>query len=115
MKLTVNPENSEFGRAPLKITPLEFEIIIPHIIKILQSLYEMGNSRFPYYYAFEFDNQFKDTNFIRTIINQAQLSKNVYFYQTDGRNLFELRSNSGGLATGLICYLTTGDGNESTR
>lgn len=105
-QINFNPNGGDLGRAALgHITPLEFQIVLPHVAHILECLYMAANSRLPFCYAFEFSAFHKDL--ITLAIMQAQLPQHVKFYETDGKKLFEMRGTSGGITSGLICYLIT--------
>ena len=101
-------DGGDLGRAEIKPTqPLEFQIIVPHIAHILECLHISGNSRLPYKYAFEFPLHVKDS--INIVINTIKLPPHVEFYECDGKKLYEMRGASGGVVSGLICYLITTD------
>ena len=104
----VDPDGGDLGRSWVgKVTPLEFQVLIPHISYILESLHLKNESRLLYSYAFEFNGY--DRKQIEMVINSIKLPTHVKWYQTDGKNIFEIRGCSGGLATGMICYLVTGE------
>lgn len=99
-------ESEDLGRAAIKyVTPLEFQILIPHIATILHLLWRENFSRSNFVYAFEFSSG--DRKAIELVMMSADLPEHVYFYETDDRKLFEMRGASGGITTGLICYLIT--------
>lgn len=106
-QINYDPNGDDLGRAEIKpISPLEFRVILPHVAHILECLYVSGNSKLPYKYAFEF---LAPTN--RDIIffemQNVKLPPHVKFYECDGKQLFEMRGQSGGVVSGLICYLVT--------
>lgn len=105
--ITYDPNGGDLGRALIKpIQPLEFLIIIPHVANILEELYN-GQHGLYFKYAFEFSSHWKDS--IELVMKQIQLPPHVHFYEVDGKNLFEMRGASGGIVSGLICYLVTHD------
>lgn len=106
--ITFNPDSGDLGRASIRYThPLEFHLILPYMIDILEKLHNSELSNLPFNYAFEFSHIDKDTILVE--MNVAKLSPHVSFYNTDGIKLFEIRGQSGGITTGLICYLVTHD------
>lgn len=109
--INFHEDGGDLGRAEIKpIQPLEFHIILPHIAYILESLHISGNSRLPYKYAFEFPVHTKDL--VNLIISSFKLPPHVKFYECDGKKLYEMRGNSGGIVSGIICYLITTDNKE---
>jgi hypothetical protein len=105
-QITFDPDGGDLGRAEFKwITPLEFQIILPHIAYILECLYLMGNSRLPFRYAFEFPPTVKDSIFL--VMKAIKLPEHVKFYEVDRNQIFEMRGASGGVAGNMICYLVT--------
>jgi hypothetical protein len=106
--ITFDPNGGDLGRASIThIHPLEFHVVIPHIADILESLHNIKISTLPFKYAFEFSSYYKDQ--ILMEINTAKLPEHVSFYECDGKKLFEMRGASGGVVSGLICYLVTKD------
>ena len=107
MSITFNPESGDLGRGLNSISPMEFYILIPHVAHILEQLYEHDDI-YHYHYAFEFPIHFPSKE-IGQIMDKFILPEHVYWYKTDGRKIFEIRGTNGGLKSGLICYLVTGD------
>lgn len=106
--ITFNPNGGDLGRAHIKpIAALEMQIIIPHIANILEELAATKRFDSPLKYAFELNISEKDI--AGYIIYTAKLPPHVHFYECDGKSLFEMRGASGGIVSGLICYLVTGD------
>lgn len=107
-QVNYDPNGGDLGRANLRpIQALEFMIIAPHIADMLEGLHVSGNSRLPYKYAFEFTYHSKEEVII--VMNQLKLPPHVKFYDCDGQRLFEIRGQSGGVVSGFVCYLITGD------
>jgi len=107
-QVNFDPDGGDLGRSHLKqLQALEFMIVLPHVAHILECLYISGNSRLPYKYAFEFGMYSKDT--VIAMIEEAKLPPHVKWYECDGTKLFEMRGQSGGIVSGFICYLITGD------
>lgn len=106
---TFDPAGGDLGRADIRpITPLEFQLIVPHVAHILECLYVSGLSKLPFKYAFEFPVHTKDQLLLAiATIETTKLPPHVLFYECDGKKLFEMRGQSGGLTSGLICYLVT--------
>jgi hypothetical protein len=106
--MTFDPNGGDMGRASLRpISPFELYVLVPHIAHILQELYKSGLSKLPFKYAFEFPPHFKNELTNTIILAKAGLPQNVSFYEIDGKVLFEMRGQSGGVTTGFICYLYT--------
>jgi hypothetical protein len=106
MSITFIKDGGDLGRAELKpISALEFQIIVPHVACILESLYNSKLSTLPYKYAFEFITH--QRKMIEIGMEILILPPHVHFYECDGRKLFEMRGVSGGIVSGLICYLIT--------
>lgn len=104
--INFDPAGGDLGRAEIRpISPLEFHVVLPHIAHILECLYLNGHSRLPFKYAFEFPFHVKDMVLME--IMGAKLPPHVMFYECDGKKLFEMRGASGGVTTGVICYLIT--------
>lgn len=105
-QINFDPNGGDLGRAEIPlITPLEFHVILPHIAHILECLHVAGHSRLPFRYAFEFSHYHKDMVLMEMI--SARLPTHVKFYECDGKKLFEMRGHSGGIISGIICYLIT--------
>ena len=105
-QITFNPDSGDLGRAELRpISPLELQVIAPHIAHILECLHISELSKLPFKYAFEFPIHVK--NEVLMTMNSIKLPSHVDWYESDGRKLFEMRGPSGGIVTGLICYLIT--------
>lgn len=106
--ITFDSNGGDLGRANIRnMHPLEFHLIIPIIADILEELHNSKISTLPFKYAFEFSSSYK--NHILIEINNCKLPSHVSFYEIDGNKLFEIRGPSGGVVSGLICYLVTGD------
>jgi hypothetical protein len=107
-QINFDPAGGDLGRAEIRpISPLEFHVILPHVAHILECLHVAGHSRLPFRYAFEFPLHTKDMILMETM--SASLPPHVAFYECDGQKLFELRGQSGGVVSGLVCYLITHD------
>lgn len=105
-QVTYNPDGGDLGRAfQHGTTPLEFQIVLPHIAYMLEALYRANFIREHFVYAFEFN--VKDKALVELVMLSVELPEHVSFYETDGKKLFEMRGSSGGITTGLICYLVT--------
>src|SRR5438876_4372807 len=105
-QIIFDSEGGDLGRAELRpISPLELHVITPHIAHILECLYTSRLSKLPFKYAFEFPIHVKDE--VLMTMNSMKLPPHVDWYQSDGRKLFEMRGPSGGIISGLICYLIT--------
>ena len=108
MSITFDPNGGDLGRANFKSThPLEFHTILPHIAEILEYLHISKLSTLPFKYAFEFHSYHR--NQILLEMSTITLPHHVSFYEIDGNKLFEIRGQSGGVISGLICYLVTGE------
>lgn len=106
--ITFDPNGGDLGRAEIRpVSPLEFQIILPHIAHMMECLYVSGVSRLPFKYAFEFPIHTKDSAWL--VMSIAKLPPHVDFYECDGKKLFEMRGASGGVTSGFICYLVTHD------
>jgi hypothetical protein len=105
MKKLRDNQSDDMGRATRIITPLELQLLIPHVADILSELqkYEPDNLHFSH--CFELSTQYKTE--ANLVIATAKLPGNVQFYQADSRTLFEIRGASGGIVTSLACYLYT--------
>jgi len=108
-QINFDPNGGDLGRAEIKpISPLEFQLLVPHIAHILECLHIAGLSRLPFKYAFEFPLHVRDQVFLSMLT--MKLPSHVKFYECDGKKLFEMRGASGGVVSGLVCYLiTTGE------
>ena len=105
-QITFDPNGGDLGRAEIRpIQPLEFMVLVPHIAHILECLHVSNLSKLPFQYAFEFPIHTKREVIIA--IDTFRLPPHVSFYEVDGRKFFEMRGASGGIASGLICYLVT--------
>lgn len=109
--LRFDPEGGELGRG-VKVTALELAIVAPHIASILQALHDQDRSSLvinepkPYKYGFEV--WLGDARRLEIVLDDIILPKNVKWYTIDGgKRIFELRGLSGGVTSGLICYLIT--------
>jgi hypothetical protein len=101
---TFDPDGGELGRATRVVTPLEFQLLIPHVAEIINAL-KVESPRKYYVHPFEFRGE--DKNCIELVILSAKLPSDVHFYETDGKKIFEIRGPSGGVVSSLICYLVT--------
>lgn len=107
-QITFDPDGDDLGRAKIRTnSPLEFQIIVPHVAHILECLHLSELSKLPFKYAFEFPVYMK--NEILLVISTLHLPLHVNFYECNGNKLFEMRGASGGITSGLICYLVTKD------
>ena len=111
MKLTFDPDGGDLGRG-VKVTALELTIVAPHIIEILQSLYNDSNlffdmTKFPSY-KYGFEVYYTDKEKLSIAMDSIRLSDNVHWYTCDDRKIFEMRGASGGIISALACYLVTG-------
>jgi len=103
--ITFDPNGGDLGRTTIKqVTPLEFQLIIPHIVEIFKGLAAL-DLPLPFKYAFEFYSGNKEDALL--VIHATKLPPYVKFYEIDGRKLFEMRGAAGGIATSFICYLIT--------
>lgn len=106
--ITYNPDGGDLGRATIKpITALEMQIIIPHVADILDELASSKISELPFKYAFEIHSREKDAAMFVIQSSSYILPPRVFWYETDGKMLFEIRGNSGGIVSAYICYLVT--------
>lgn len=96
--------DGDLGRARRLVTPLELQLLIPHIAEIMEAIKGL-NPDLCFSHAFEVPNYVKDEALI--VIMTARLPPNVKFYETDGNKLFEVRGASGGVVTSMVCYLIT--------
>lgn len=96
------------------ITPLVlFPALAREVIKIMSFLYKEcrnGKIQSPtgnFFHAFKLRNE--DGIFLEMLIRELkkELPEGVMFYTIDGRNIFEIRGASGGIATAVTCYLVT--------
>lgn len=105
-KLTFDPDGGDLGRAEFVVqTATEFQLVIPHIASIFESIHQEGWSRLPVRYGLEFPVRLK--NEIELLIPTIELPPHVDFFEVDGRRCFEIRGASGGVATSMICYVVT--------
>ena len=111
MTITYNPEGGDLGRATLRpITALEMQIIIPHVANILQEIeLRRTQGENPFKYAFELHMREKDAALFVIQASSYTLPPNVFWYEIDGRHLFEIRGPSGGIVSSYVCYLITKD------
>lgn len=105
-----DPDGGELGRAAVNLTTaLELQIVIPHVASILNELAANDEKAYyrqkPYYYGFELFMTERDA--AQLVIMTAKLPPRVEWYQSNGQNLFEIRSASGGVVSKYICYLIT--------
>lgn len=104
--ITFDPNGGDMGRADKgHMHPMEFHVILPHIANILEMLAVSKLSTLPFKYAFEFDSYYLHD--FQLVIRSAKLPSHVAFYECDGKNIFEMRGQSGGVVHGHICYLVT--------
>jgi hypothetical protein len=109
-EITFNPDGGDLGRGIFPITPLEFQLILPHISYMLEGLYQTG-TKLRYKYGFEFN--MLDRKLVEMVILQTRLPPNVKWYETDGMKLFKIHGPSGGITASYICYLITGERNDN--
>lgn len=103
--ITYDPEGGDLGRALIKpVSALEMKIVIPHVANILEELAVVNSEQY-FKYAFELPMHEKDMALI--VINTSKLPPHVFWYETDGVMLFEMRGASGGIVSAYICYLVT--------
>ena len=106
--ITYDPNGGDLGRADIKpITALEMQIIIPHIASILEELASSKISTLPFKYAFEVHISEKEAAMFVIHASSYKLPQRVFWYEADGKMLFEMRGMSGGITTAYICYLVT--------
>lgn len=105
--ITFNPNGGDLGRASIApITALEMQIVIPHVANILEELeVRRTQGEMPFRYAFELPMREKDGALF--VIAAVKLPPHVFWYECDGRKLFEMRGASGGVVGSYICYLVT--------
>lgn len=105
-QIQFDPNGGDLGRTALRcIEPLEFSVVLPHVAYILNALQQLGNSRLPYVYAFEFSSSARKG--IELVMENAKLPEHVEWYNIDDLKMFQIRGPSGGLAYTMICYLVT--------
>jgi hypothetical protein len=106
--INYNPNGGDLGRANIRsISALELQVIIPHIADILSELAIMKISDLPFKYAFELHKHERD---MANLVIQGSINKlpsEVSWYELDGRKLFDMRGQSGGIVSSIICYLVT--------
>lgn len=102
--INFDPEAGDLGRAHKIITVPELHIITPHICNMLFHISRAGMRNVKY--AFEFTLE-APSLIVREMNDLAvDFLEGVQWYTTeDGRKLFELRGQSGGVAHAYICYL----------
>lgn len=107
--ITYNPDGGDLGRASIKpITALEMQIIIPHVANILGELESRRvQGELPFKYAFELHSTERALAELVMKSTSHSLPFNVFWYEIDGLNLFQMRSASGGIVSSYICYLVT--------
>lgn len=106
--ITYHPDGGDLGRAEIKpITALEMQIVIPHIANVLEQLAVDKRYELPFRYAFELGMQEKDAATFVIHASTYKLPPHVFWYEIEGRFLFEMRGMSGGVVTSYICYLVT--------
>lgn len=104
--ITYNPDGGDLGRANTRpITSLEMQIVVPHIASILEELAVAKFSELPFKYAFEIYSD--ERNGALLVISYTKLPAHVFWYECDGKRLFEVRGPSGGIISSHICYLVT--------
>lgn len=109
MSITYNPEGGDMGRAEIKpITALELQIVVPHVANILEELeLRRAAGDNPFKYAFEIHLMEKKAALLVIQATSYNLPPHVFWYEADGKHLFEIRGVSGGVASAFICYLYT--------
>jgi len=107
--ITYNPDGGDLGRADIKpITALEMQIVIPHVANILNELESRRvRDELPFKYAFELPMGEKDAAMFVIHASSYKLPPHVFWYEIEGRMLFEMRGASGGIVSGYVCYLVT--------
>jgi hypothetical protein len=99
---------------PDGITPLVlFPALVREVAKVMSFLYKEtreGKIQTP---SGNFSHGFKvrteDTLILNLIINELkkELPNGVMFYELDDKHIFDLRGQSGGIITAVVCYLVT--------
>lgn len=106
--ITYNPDGGDLGRANMRpITSLEMQIVVPHIASILEELAVAKFSELPFKYAFEIRPDEKNGALFVIQNSSYHLPPHVFWYECDGKRLFEMRGASGGIVGAYICYLVT--------
>jgi hypothetical protein len=106
--ITYNPDGGDLGRANIRpISALEMQLVIPHIASILEELAVAKISELPFKYAFEIHSNEKDGALFVIHASSYHLPSHVFWYECDGKMLFEMRGASGGIVGAYICYLVT--------
>lgn len=105
--ITFDPDGGDLGRANIRpITALEMQIIIPHVADILNEI-AAREKGVHFKYAFELHLREKDAAMFVIHASTYNLPPHVFWYEIDGKYLFEMRGQSGGITTAYICYLVT--------
>lgn len=108
--LRYDPDGGELGNG-VKVSILELVIVVPHVANILAALEAEGNLFFdksvlrPYKYGFQVYPG--DRKLLEIAVNSIELPSNVQWYESDGNKIFAMRGPSGGVISGLACYLVT--------
>lgn len=106
--ITYNPNGGDLGRASIRaISALEMQIVIPHVVSILEELAIMKISDLPFKYAFELHTSQKDSALHVINSSRHNFPSRVFWYEIEGRILFEMRGASGGVVSTYVCYLIT--------
>lgn len=105
-KIQFEPNGGDLGRAAIShVSPLELQLVLPHVSAILEELWKLNNSRLRYVYAFEFAANC--LHGIKLLMSTTRLPDHVEWYSVDGHNTFEMRGASGGIVSNHIIYLVT--------
>lgn len=91
----------------LEITPLlNIPIVLKIVIDVFKNLPILSDGK-KYSFCVRFEQSYRES--VKHIITYHKFPSNVYIYDSDGLNIFDIRGASGGITTSCAFYII-GDG-----
>lgn len=98
-----NLNEGDLGISDIFTNVENLSAIVPHVANILSKI-EARKDNIPSY-CFKFRQVSKLTLESQILVIERLLLKDISFYETDGRKVFELRGPNGGVISAIVCYL----------
>ncbi len=104
--ILVDPDGGDFGLAKFQTKLENIPLIVETVAGVFSSLKELKPNDRIFAYCISFNSDYKKlVEALLLDLERRSLPRDISFYETDGRRIFDIRGASGGVTTSTCFYI----------